>query len=258
MHGGISHAVYQRSVEALKHAIEKDGGRFTAIRLGNESLINRARNTIAWHFLQTDATHLLFCDGDIGFRVEDIARMMWADKPIIIGCCPMKTINWARIHAAARAGHGPEDLERFAAVFAMVHLPGERRVSADRPFEIKYGGSGVMLIQRAVFERLAETVPTYTNKNPGTAMPFGVKVHDFFPTHIVDDDLLSEDYGFCELWRKAGGTIWAAPWCELTHMGTYGFTGRYADAYGLVTDRPRIEEEDIHGHGQSAGSSEAA
>ena len=32
-----------------------------------------------------DATHLLFIDADIKFRVEDIVKMIQADKSLIIG-----------------------------------------------------------------------------------------------------------------------------------------------------------------------------
>ena len=36
--------------------------------LMNESLVTRARNALVWEFLQSDATHLMFIDSDIGFR----------------------------------------------------------------------------------------------------------------------------------------------------------------------------------------------
>ena len=34
-----------------------------------------------------DATHLLFIDADIKFRVEDVVKMIQADKSLIIGPC---------------------------------------------------------------------------------------------------------------------------------------------------------------------------
>jgi len=36
---------------------------------------------------------------------------------------------------------------------------------------------------------------------------------------------LSEDYMFCQYWRKIGGSIWLCPWMKTTHMGTYAFQG---------------------------------
>ncbi len=34
-----------------------------------------------------------------------------------------------------------------------------------------------------------------------------------------------EDYMFCQLWRKTGGSIWLCPWMRLDHIGTYHFKG---------------------------------
>jgi hypothetical protein len=36
---------------------------------------------------------------------------------------------------------------------------------------------------------------------------------------------LSEDYMFCQYWRKIGGKIWLCPWMKTQHVGTYAFTG---------------------------------
>jgi len=36
---------------------------------------------------------------------------------------------------------------------------------------------------------------------------------------------LSEDYMFCQLWRKLGGQIWLCPWMKTDHIGTYHFKG---------------------------------
>jgi hypothetical protein len=51
----------------------------------NESLITRARNGMAYDFMQSDATHLMFIDADITFDPKDIVRMIDADKDIICG-----------------------------------------------------------------------------------------------------------------------------------------------------------------------------
>ena len=59
-------------------------------------------------------------------------------------------------------------------------------------------------------------------------------IHAFFDT-IIDtkdsytgggtDRYLSEDYMFCQMWRKIGGKIWLCPWMKTHHIGTYAFTG---------------------------------
>jgi GT2 family glycosyltransferase len=99
----------------------------------------------------------------------------------------------------------------------------------NEPMEIDNGGTGFMLIKRNVFETLKPTVPTYTNdmilivdKNPVKKI-----IHEYFDTSIDEDTnrLLSEDYHFCKIARKAGFKVYAAPWANLTHSGTYNFSG---------------------------------
>jgi hypothetical protein len=54
------------------------------------------------------------------------------------------------------------------------------------------------------------------------------RISEFFATSIepLGELLLSEDYHFCKEWReKCAGTVWAAPWAQLAHVGTHMFDG---------------------------------
>jgi hypothetical protein len=53
-------------------------------------------------------------------------------------------------------------------------------------------------------------------------------IKEFFTTSIEPgtNRLLSEDYHFCRIWRESGGQVHAAPWCQLSHIGTYAFEGQ--------------------------------
>jgi len=53
------------------------------------------------------------------------------------------------------------------------------------------------------------------------------EIKEYFATSIEPDTkrLLSEDYHFCKIAREAGYKVWAAPWAELTHCGSYNFNG---------------------------------
>lgn len=223
-YGGMMTTEYCQSLLALKDGMQPHGHRVTAIFLGNESLIQRGRNTIAHHFLQTDASHLLFCDADIKFRPSDVAKMIKADKGIIIGPVPMKGFNWERIRRGALRMH-PE-LHKLSGIFALNELEGHKMSHPDEPFQIKHGGTGFMLIRRDVFETLAPHVGWYSN---GGSTIGNQKVYDFFQVGNVNHELLSEDYFFCHKYREHGGTVWAAPWCELGHFGSHCFSGQYAE-----------------------------
>jgi hypothetical protein len=96
--------------------------------------------------------------------------------------------------------------------------------------EITNGGTGFMLIKREVFEALADKVPEYTSdmylSTDVVREPKMIK--EFFATSIdpeANNRLLSEDYHFCKLARKNGFKIHAAPWVQLSHTGTYVFSG---------------------------------
>ena len=58
-------------------------------------------------------------------------------------------------------------------------------------------------------------------------------IKEFFATSIDKESgnrLLSEDYHFCKIARDIGVKIWAAPWVNLKHCGTYNFEGRLPSA----------------------------
>ena len=86
-----------------------------------------------------------------------------------------------------------------------------------------------MLIKREVMEGLVDKLPTYLNnvldiKNPDN----GQRIVEYFATLIEDESqlLLSEDYYFCKKAREHGYKVWAAPWVQLAHVGTYAFEGQ--------------------------------
>ncbi len=222
-YGGMMCTEYTESLLSLKEACLQYNIKLTCIFLGNESLIQRGRNTIAHHFLKTDASHLMFIDADQKFRANDIARMIKADKGIIGGAVPMKGINWDRVRMGAVLNH--QNLPSLTGIFNINKLDGHDMMDANLPFQVKHVGTGFMLIRRDVFEKLEPHVGWYTNGGNSIGQD---KIYDFFKVQNVDNELLSEDYNFCHMYRQYGGTVWVAPWCELGHFGAYCFSGQYA------------------------------
>lgn len=227
MYGGMCTSEYTQSMIHLSEAANKSGVKFTTIFLGNESLIQRGRNTISHHFMNIpDATHLMFIDADIKFRVEDVVRMIKADKPLIIGPVPLKGYDWEAIRH--RALNNEEDISRTGGIFNINHLPDNSMEDENEPFEIEHGGAAFMMIRRDVFENLKPHTPIYTNG--GASVAPGEEIHDYFRVEINNDTqhLLSEDYFFCHSYRKIGGRVWCAPWCEVGHFGSHLFNGKYS------------------------------
>jgi hypothetical protein len=231
MYGGLCVGGYTVGLLNCVQEFMRNGMQLYYAHMMNESLITRARNTLAYDFLDTDATHLMFIDADITFNPADIVSMVNADKDIICGLYPKKEINWKTVAEAVKSGVEYQELPSYTGSF-VVNLVGDvAQATGDvnEPMEIDNGGTGFMLIKRNVFETLKPTVPTYTNdmilivdKNPVKKI-----IHEFFATSIdeVSNRLLSEDYHFCKIARQAGFKVYAAPWANLSHSGTYNFSG---------------------------------
>jgi hypothetical protein len=224
MYGGVCHVQYVAGLLDTVNICVSEGYKVYFLAVGNDSLITRARNELVHKFLASEANYLIFVDADIGFKAKDILKLIDSRKDVICGLYPKKMIDWNAVELAAANGH--KNLKNYAASYVINKLHDfEER---ENIIEIKHGGTGFMLIKRSVFESLAPFVKQYrtsTIKNKHGETPHLVK--EFFATSITDEDNyhLSEDYWFCELWRKYGGKVFADLSIELTHSGTHEFHG---------------------------------
>jgi hypothetical protein len=231
MYGGMCIGNYASALMQLPMICSRNGIMLYYTYMMNESLITRARNSIAYDFLASDATHLMFIDADIGFNPNDIVEMVKRDVDICCGLYPKKEISWGRVTQAVQSGVPPHELKDHTGTFVVNLVSNERtEIKMDELFEIENGGTGFMLIKREVFKALADKVPEYTNDmylaTDVVTEPKMIK--EFFTTSIDPESnnrLLSEDYHFCKLARKHGFKVHAAPWVELSHTGTYVFSG---------------------------------
>jgi hypothetical protein len=226
MYGGMTTGVYTQSLISMVGHLSSLGHKVSCAFMFNESLIQRARNNMAHQFLKTDADYLFWIDADIKFRSEDALKMLIADKDVIGGIYPKKEINWQMVREAAVAGK--ENLQNFTGSFVVNIInpdQGNVVVRQDQPCEVAALGTGFMLIKRHVFEKLKKRVKKF--RNDMSALAHGEEIYEFFGVPIDKESgrLLSEDYDFCHKWRKAGGKVYAAPWCQLGHMGSYLFEG---------------------------------
>jgi hypothetical protein len=233
MYGGMCNGQYTLGMIQMVSVFTQARVPFQYSYMMNESLITRARNSLAHDFLATECTHMMFIDADIGFNPTDILHMINANKDIICGIYPKKEIDWLQVTNAVQAGVPPQELNKYTGAF-VVNLVGDAKSAQgdiNQPIQISNGGTGFMLIQRKVFETLIGKVPTYNN-DMFLAVDTDRKqkvIHEFFATSIDKDSgnrLLSEDYHFCKIARDAGFTVWAAPWANLVHCGAYNFSGQ--------------------------------
>ena len=67
--------------------------KFTVETMANESLVTRARNNLIAKGMETDSTHPMFIDADIGFDFTDVIKLLIADKDVIGGLYPKKDVS---------------------------------------------------------------------------------------------------------------------------------------------------------------------
>jgi hypothetical protein len=236
MYGGLCNGSYTVGLLSAVGVFSRYGIGMQYAHMMNESLITRARNMLAKDFLASECTHLMFIDADIGFNPADIVPMIHADKDIICGIYPKKEINWVDVSKAVNKGVPPQQLHEYTGAFVLNLIGDATELEGNRysPMEIANGGTGFMLIKREVFNGLIGKVPTYKN-DVFAAVDQDRKqesINEFFATSITEDTnrLLSEDYHFCKIARDAGFGVWAAPWAQLSHTGTYIFSGHLPGA----------------------------
>lgn len=229
MYGGMCSGHYMTGVVGAIAALNASGVSVYFANLMNESLITRARNELARQFLEHGFDYLMFIDADISFDGGAILELLAANRDIVCGVYPRKEIFWEGVRQAAHRGEA--DLKEFSGAFAM-NLPLDSASAELDEFgllEVQHGATGFMLIKRRVFEQLASHVAEY---RISSARAIDGSYHnpltrEYFATSIdgTTGVLLSEDYHFCELWRKIGGKIHVKPSIRLEHVGTYVYGG---------------------------------
>ncbi len=246
MYGGMAHGMYIKSCLDLQTTLGKYGIETKFSFLFNESLITRARNYLVDEFLRSGYTHLLFIDSDVHYNPEDVVALLALDKDVIGGPYPKKSINWGNVAEAARKhpNMNPRELEKLVGEYVFNVVKGTSQFQVTEPLEVMEIGTGYMLVKRHVFDKMAIEYPNirYKPDHVGQSNFDGSRyIHAYFDTVIDSKDsitgggtdrYLSEDYMFCQMWRKMGGEIWLCPWMKTQHIGTYAFTG----------DMPKVAE----------------
>ena len=239
MYGGMAHGLYIKSCLDLQTTFNQYGIETKFSFLFNESLITRARNYLVDEFLRTDYTHMMFIDSDIHFSPKDVIALLALDKDVIGGPYPKKSINWPNVAAAARNHPDlePRELENLVGEYVFNVVKGTASFQVSEPLNVLEIGTGHMMIKRHVFDKMKDAYPMihYKPDHVGQANFDGTRyIHAFFDT-VIDtkesitgggsDRYLSEDYMFCQMWRKIGGQIFLCPWMKTQHVGSYAFTG---------------------------------
>jgi hypothetical protein len=202
------------SVIKLIQQLSRSGVRM-GINTMKSPLIHQARNYLTSVFLTTEYQYLLFIDSDVEFEPDAVAKMLVAKKEII--CTPYRV----------KAEQLDKDIYtvEFKDPKNIPILPGGL-------VELEAGPTGLMLIDRKVFEKIIKNHPELKIKNKAT--PTADKSHEFyynfFDFGFSEGYSTGEDISFCRLARRNDFKIYANTESTTKHHGSYAWKGKFGDS----------------------------
>ncbi len=242
--GGQVSSIYAGSIFQLQRALRsKSNIDLKVLMRDGDALITRARANLVTMFLDDPAaTHLLFVDADIGFRPEQVFRLIESGADMVAGVYPIKRVNWDKAKRMLESGR-PKVAS--AALDYVLEIDDPENVVVVNGFtRVRYAGTGFLMIRRHVLEKMCEH-PTYASLQ-------------FFREHSLDAlagspnrfalfecmidpktaTYLSEDFAFCKRWTDIGGEIWADLQSQLDHVGPSVFHGDVASQFAASASIP--------------------
>lgn len=163
------------------------------------SLLVAERNRLLQAFWESDCTHILFIDSDLGWPAECVKSLLDKNEDFVAGCYPARVEN--------------------CFLFRPVFNEDMSIVKSDKQLlEMEYVPAGFMLIRRNVIAKMREQFPElyFEPKHPDSAASRGFC---FFNTEVWKGEFWGEDYYFCRKVREAGFRIWVDPVIEFDHAG---------------------------------------
>ena len=178
-------------------------------------LIHQARNYLTSAFLTTEYQYLLFIDSDVEFEPESVMRMLVAKKRIV--------------YTPYRVKAPQLDKQIYTVEFKD---PKNIPILPGGLVELEAGPTGLMLIERTVFERIIKNHPELKIKNKAT--PTADKSHEFyynfFDFGFNEGYSIGEDISFCRLARGNDFKIYANTESTTTHHGSYAWKGKFGES----------------------------
>ena len=166
------------------------------------SLLTAERNRLLEKFVESDATHMLCVDSDLGWPAPAVLAMLAHDVDFVGGIYPTRKDN----------------------MFLFRYFKNEDGsvIKNDKGLlKMEYIPAGFMLIKREVILKMREFhqglkfVPKVQNDQMFSG-------YALFNTEVWEGEFWGEDYYFCRKATEAGIDIWVDPLIEFDHAGVRG------------------------------------
>lgn len=216
---GKVHVPFAISLSETQTLLASKGIEFQVQIHCSGSLITAERNRLLEVFMQSDATHMLCVDSDLGWPAQAVLAMLEHDVDFVTGVYPTRKDNMF--------------------LFRPVYNEDKSLVKNDRGLlKMEYVPAGFMLIRREVIQKMREfhadlkfTPPVINDQMfAGYAL---------FNTEVWKGEFWGEDYYFCRKAREAGFDIWVDPLIEFDHAGVRGMLLSV-----LSNQKPSLKSED--------------
>lgn len=169
------------------------------------SLVHHARTKAAWHFLQSDCTHLFWVDSDIAWSAGDFLRVLAIGTKLecvsAIYPCRAEPIR-----------------------FFLSGVDGEFETNEYGCIPVRGLGLGFTCVQRVVIEKIAEKSPKLIYPDVGED-----PVPRMFRCDERDGHARGEDIAFFDDVIDLGFQPWLEPTIELGHIGAKEYRARFMD-----------------------------
>jgi hypothetical protein len=179
--------------------LESQGIRCTLRLTSGSSLLVAERNRILEMFWQSDCTHLLTIDADLGWPAQAVLAMLDSNEDFIAGLYPAR---------------GAKEF-----LFWPVKNEDGTIVQKNHLLKMDYIPAGFMMLSKNAIKKMRDHFPElyYTSKDPKSESTFAL-----FNTELHNGHFWGEDYVFCRRAREAGLEIWIDPLIQFDHDGNIG------------------------------------
>lgn len=191
---------------------------FEFARVEGSSLLPHARNTLVDMFMNSRCQKMLFIDSDQGFNRESVFRLFQSSRRIVAAISPHKrfplNLNFEPLEEDRKYfkdtnNKTMKEFQEFA----------EDKADANGDIQVLRAGTGMMCIDRSVFDILKEKVDWYYAFDNDTK-----HIHrEYFRMGSIDHRYRGEDWVFCMLAQTADIPIFVNRYAFISHDGVFSF-----------------------------------
>ena len=217
-------------VKQLQQACQASGVNLSVDLIGNESLVQRARNVLVERFMRSDADKIFFVDSDITFNPEDFLRIARNPKDVVTGAYAKKDVRWDDVERGVLEGRS-EPVHSLGLNYN-VNITQNTKACEDGTFEVLDAATGFMCLSRGVIKRLCDSFHDellVNNDLPHVGDDSQhIKQYVAILDCMIDPDTkryLSEDYALCRRLQQIGEKVWLDFQTTLSHEGTADYIG---------------------------------